>query len=170
MSVLSAVGSFLGGAAGLVTALAAYRGIEAWRFQITSGKYIAIVWSCEEKLREFQLDFIDFQAQYAIQSSRGICNESKKNIERLVGELNAKLPSLVQQFSYIDSVIEKNGHQWSNYISVNVTCALSEYLGKCLNENKALESEIANLGAKNLEVLNSLHGRLDNLEEKIIKI
>ncbi|GAB2192062.1 hypothetical protein MAH1_36710 [Sessilibacter sp. MAH1] len=168
MTTLSALGSFLGGAAGLVAALAAYRGIDAWRSQIKYGKYISVIWSCEEKLREFQLDLMDFQVQVAIQrcSSNKDLNEVKKHAE----ELNAKLPVLEKNFSYIDSVVEKNGHQWSNYISVDASLKLNEYIAKCLCRNRAPDLEIAELGEELSNILEWLHRLLDGLEKKYTKI
>lgn len=167
VNLLSSLGGFFGGCAGIIAAITAYRGIDVWKKQLKYGKHISLIWSCMESLRKFEsLNMQWYISAYANSTSQ---IESTDLLEVEKQRIDAVLEELSSRFCTLDTIVVKNQWQWANYagqLSNNIACLVSifeEYKNKpyCSIE---LCKKLAEVNERMKHDVKFLETELDKLE------
>lgn len=161
---ISALGSLIGGIAGLSAAVAAYIGVDAWKKQIMYGRYLGAIWDAKVHLRMVQRALTDCTILQAV-----MVNNAHNKSDEMKAELVAnktKLKELEGLFAsscgVLDRIVTKNDWEWQNYAS-DLTICITKLLKEPVHEiagvvdvKKFFEARI-----KDHQTLQDLVGRLD---------
>lgn len=111
-NTISAIGSILGGTAGLIAATAALTGINTWKKQLYHGKYLSIIWEAKAQLRKVNASIIECQVFLSIPDDNGNYGINNPRLDEAESKLKQNIAILKDTCSTIDTLIEKKG--WLN--------------------------------------------------------
>lgn len=185
LSDIGAFGSFLGGVATMVAAVAAVIGVNSWIDQIKLGPYLNYIWGAKVSLRKINSQNMNWYVfKYNFRQPSNIPDDKRDKIIRLIDESRKQLEIdfaiLEDQFNHIDQIIDKNDYLWANKCSLYKLSwqKIDEYLSKhpkpdmtknSLDDILADNIELARLNSDFHDGYNLLCSQLDELEEKYTK-
>lgn len=173
IQLLSSLGGFLGGAAGIIAATAAYQGINTWKAQLKHGKHISILWSTMESLRAIQSQKIHwywpaYMAAKNQVKNEDVCTLTKSHLDQLLEQFEGYCSSL-------DIIVVKNQWEWANHASFlklnisEIDCTFRDLKEGKLSDSEANE-KLIHCNNKFTENCSNLENLLDKIEAKYINI
>tara|TARA_B100001059_G_C17557613_1_gene438439 strand:+ start:52 stop:696 length:645 start_codon:yes stop_codon:yes gene_type:complete len=166
LSLLSSLGSLLGGVAGTIAAVSAYLGVDAWKKQLKYGKHISLIWSCMESLRNFQRRNMQWYILAYAHGTSQLKSTETLDVEKKL--LDAALEELSSHFSALDKIVVKNQWQWTNYAG-NLSGNISS-LVRTFREYKEEPYGITPLTQELTEINTLLKNNTEFLETELDKL
>ncbi len=162
---ISALGSLVGGVAGLTAAVAAYFGVDAWKRQIMYGRYLAAIWDAKVHLRMIQRALTDCSILQAFMAYNGHTQnaEMKAKLETSKKKLEEFEASFASSCAVLDKVVTKNDWEWQNYAS-ELSAYSTNLLRDIVQEPAGLVdfNEFFEARIKDQEIFQDLLKRLDD--------
>jgi len=128
---ISALGSLVGGVAGLSAAVAAFVGVDAWKKQIMYGRYLSAIWDAKVNLRMVQRALTDCSLMQGVMVNNPHIKSDEMKAELAVNK--EKLKELQDSFEascgVLDKIVTKNDWEYQNYaseLSAHITMLLRE--------------------------------------------
>ena len=122
LSDIGAFGSFLGGCATIIAAIAAVIGVNSWINQTKLGPYLAYIWDAKVTLRRINSQNMKWYIyKYHARQVTSASYEGKEQINQLItdckNQLEIEFSALENQFDHIDQIIDKKDYLWANRFS-----------------------------------------------------
>lgn len=116
---IAAFGSVVGGLAGLTAAMAALIGIDAWKKQLTYGKYFASIWEAKVSLRKMQLAFIPCSFSHNSCARELAAGGSPDTVGLIAAQddLISRQAEFFEICGALDKVVERGGTRWQGKAS-----------------------------------------------------
>ncbi|MCJ0812046.1 hypothetical protein [Vibrio vulnificus] len=185
LSDIGAFGSFLGGCATIIAAIAAVIGVNSWINQTKLGPYLTYIWDAKVTLRRINSQKMNWYIyKYQARQASSVSHEGKEQINQLISDckkqLEIEFSALKNQFDHIDQIVDKKDYLWANRFSQykrawkNIDTYLTEnpqpeYDETDLKEFLKDNSELVKLNNHFSEGYDFLCSQLDALEEKHTK-
>lgn len=173
LEYLSVLASLLGGVAGLTAAVAAFMGIDAWKKQITHGRYLAAIWDAKVNLRKVQGALIECSVIQSVQVNK--TDDQFEQLEKDLAIRKEQLKACESDFKdscgVLDRVVTKNDWEWQNHASHLKMCATAFLNQPVVREVDMRElhiyfTERIGLYEQHDKYAKALESKLDGLEMK----
>ena len=178
---IGSFGSFLGGCATLVAAIAAIIGVNTWIKQTKLGPYLDYIWSAKVTLRKINNEKMSWYIyKYQLRNTPEASEKSKEIFKEKISEyqenLDKQFSILEDKFDHIDQIIAKNDYQWANRLSdyrfiykeiddFLTTTKMPVFDEQNLTEFLADNAKIVTLNSNFSDHYDFLCSELDNLEK-----